>query len=78
MSNNKVKIKDMDETIHRLLVAFRAVGLSIDYETTYLITTVFNKIDQEESFTLKDAIELQSEHEQKWFDYHKNQNKDHD
>lgn len=65
-----VKTKDMDESIHKVMVSFRMVGLVIDYPTTELILETLEHFEKMKgSFDLKTAAKIQVEHQKKWEKY---------
>ncbi len=67
-----VKIKDRKEDVEHFRLALCMVGVSVNYETADLIQEIYNGLnDKGGKFTVKDAGEIESEHEEKWIKYHK-------
>ena len=71
---SKVKIKDRETEVEMFRMALNMVGINVDYIVTDLIDDVVRKmIEKKEKFSMRDAANIQVNHEQKWEKYFKEQ-----
>ena len=68
----KVAIKDYKKQQHELKVALELCGLSTDYITADLVYSVLEALSEKgDSFSIKDGVKIQLNHEKKWEAYFK-------
>lgn len=72
----EVKISDYEQEQYLMMLALNLVGLSVNYKTVDLIHSTLNQLKEDKgNMNLYDAVEIKSQHEKKWEDYFKKQNK---
>jgi len=70
----KVKIKDRDKEVEMLRMALNMAGINVDHVVTDLINDVFRKlVVKGGQFSMRDATDIQVNHEEKWERYFKKQ-----
>jgi hypothetical protein len=69
----KVEIKDYENSVHHLLLAFQSVGISTDYTTADLINECFKLIESKGGdANIEDMVHIKHNHQIKWNEYFKN------
>ena len=64
--------KDREPAVQELETALRMVGLNINYEAASLIKITLNRLESlGKNFSIKDAVEIQIEEENKFEEYYK-------
>lgn len=73
----KVEHKDREWETNKYHLAFRLVGINVDFELSDLIVRTVKRVDDiGGSFSIADGADINLAHEEKWLAYHRKKVKD--
>ena len=75
--SKKVKISDYQQDRHELLIALNMIGIQVDYITLDMIWEIMQIHNKKGGkVNISDCVKAKTQHEEKWENYFKNQDKE--